>query len=162
MQIYVDADACPKVIKEVLYKAVERVKINITLVADQFMQIPHSQYIKLLKVPSGIDSADEKIVELAEPGDLVITADIPLADQIVTKGAFAINPRGELYTEQNIKERLAIRDMMAEMRNTGLEFGGPPPFNLKDKEKFANQLDRFLTKHLKQSDISSQHKISKL
>jgi len=149
MHIYVDADACPKVIKEVLYKAVERVKVNMTLVADQYMRIPQSQYIKSLKVPSGIDSADDKIVELTEPGDLVITADIPLADQIVSKGAFAVNPRGELYTEQNIKERLAVRDMMAEMRSTGLEFGGPPAFNQKDKQNFANQLDRFLTKHVK-------------
>lgn len=152
MHIYVDADACPKVIKEVLFKAIERVRVNMTLVADQFMQIPHSEYIKLIKVPSGIDSADEKIVELTEPGDLVITADIPLADQVVTKGAFAINPRGELYTEQNIKDRLAIRDMMAEIRSTGVETGGPPPFNPKDKEKFANQLDRFLTKHLKKAE----------
>jgi uncharacterized protein len=148
MQIYVDADACPKIIKEVLYKVIERLKVNMTLVADQFMHIPQSQYIKFLKVPSGIDSADDKIVELAEQGDLVITADIPLADKIVSKGAFGINPRGELYTEQNIKERLAIRDMSEEIRNTGIDFGGPPPFNPKDKEKFTNQLDRFLTKHL--------------
>ena len=140
MQIYVDADACPKVIKEVLYKVIERLKVNMTLVADQFMHIPQSQYIKFLKVPSEIDSADEKIVELTEFGDLVITADIPLADKIVSKGAFAINPRGELYTEQNIKERLAIRDMSEEIRNTGIEFGGPPPFNPKDKEKFQQLL----------------------
>ena len=149
MQIYVDADACPKVIKEVLFKAVERVKVPITLVADQFMRIPQSEYIKFLKVPSEIDSADEKIVELTKPGDLVITADIPLADQVVTKGAFAINPRGELYTEQNIKDRLAVRDILTEIRSTGVDTGGPPPFNQKDKENFANQLDRFLTKQLK-------------
>ena len=149
MQIYVDADACPKVIKEILYKVINRLKVNMTLVADQFMQIPQSQYVKFLKVPSGIDSADDKIVELTEAGDLIITADIPLADKIVTKGAFAINPRGELYTEQNIKERLAIRDIAEEIRNTGIEFGGPPPFSPKDREKFTNQLDRFLTKQLK-------------
>ena len=149
VHIYIDADACPKVIKDVLYKAVERVKVNMTLVADQFMRIPQSQYIKSVKVPSGIDSADDKIVELAEPGDLVVTADIPLADLIVSKGAFAINPRGELYTEQNIKERLAVRDMMAEFRSTGVEFGGPPAFNQKDKQNFANALDRFLTKNMK-------------
>ncbi len=152
LQIYVDADACPKVIKEVLFKAIERVKVNMTLVADQFMRIPQSEYIRFLKVPSGIDAADEKIVELTEPGDLVITADIPLADLVVSKGAFAINPRGELYTEQNIKDRLAIRDIMAEIRSTGVDTGGPPPFNPKDKELFANQLDRFLTKHLKNSE----------
>ena len=149
MKIWVDADACPKVIKEVLYKAIQRVGVNMILVADQYLRVPQSDLISTIQVPSGIDSADEKIVELTEPGDLVITADIPLADEVVTKGAFAINPRGELYTEANIKERLAIRDMMTEMRNTGLEFGGPPPFNPKDKEKFANQLDRFLTKSLK-------------
>lgn len=148
MHIYVDADACPKVIKEVLYKAVERVGVNMTLVADQFMRVPQSQYVKSLKVPSGIDSADDKIVELVQPGDLVITADIPLADLIVGKGAFAINPRGELYTEKNIKERLAVRDMMAEIRSTGCEFGGPPPFNQRDKQNFANALDRFLTKNV--------------
>lgn len=149
MHIYVDADACPKVIKEVLYKAVKRLKVQMTMVADQFMQIPKSEYIKFIKVPSEIDSADEKIVELTKPGDLIITADIPLADQVVTKSAFAINPRGELYTEQNIKDRLAMRDIMAEIRSTGVDTGGPPPFNQKNKELFANQLDRFLTKHLK-------------
>ena len=150
MRIYVDADACPKVIKEVLYKVVKRVKLSMVLVADQYLRIPQSEYITAMQVPSGIDSADEKIVELMEAGDLVVTADIPLADQVVSKGGFAINPRGELYTEQNIKERLAVRDMMAEMRSSGLEFGGPPAFSPKDKEKFANQLDRFLTKQLKQ------------
>ena len=149
MHIYIDADACPKVIKDVLYKAVERVQVHMTLVADQFMRIPQSQYVKSVKVPSGIDAADDKIVELAEPGDLVVTADIPLADLIVSKGAFAINPRGELYTEQNIKERLAVRDMMAEIRSTGVEFGGPPAFNPKDKQNFSNALDRFLTKNVK-------------
>jgi uncharacterized protein YaiI (UPF0178 family) len=149
MKIYVDADACPKVIKEVLYKAVKRVKIEMILVADQYLRIPQSEYIRAIQVPSDIDSADEKIVELLQSGDLVITADIPLADQVVSKGGFAINPRGELYTEQNIKERLAVRDMMAEMRSSGLEFGGPPAFSLKDKEKFANQLDRFLTKAMR-------------
>ena len=149
MHIYVDADACPKVIKEVLYKAVKRVKISMILVADQYLNVPQSEYISTIQVPSGIDSADEKIVEIMQPGDLVITADIPLADQVVSKGGFAINPRGELYTEQNIKERLAVRDMLAEMRSSGLEFGGPPAFSAKDKEKFANQLDRFLTKQLK-------------
>ncbi len=148
MKIYVDADACPKVIKESLYKAITRLKVKLILVADQYLRIPQSEYISAIQVPSGIDAADEKIVELVEAGDLVITADIPLADLVVSKEAFAINPRGELYTEQNIKERLAIRDMMAEMRSSGLEFGGPPAFSQKDKEIFTNQLDRFLTKVL--------------
>lgn len=149
MRIYVDADACPRIIKEIIYKVAERVGIQILLVADQSMRIPESRHIDLLKVPSGIDSADDKIVELTDVGDLVVTADIPLADKVVAKGAFAINPRGELYTERNIKERLAVRDMMAEMRSTGLEFGGPPAFSPKDKQKFANQLDRFLAKRAK-------------
>ena len=149
MHIYVDADACPKVIKEVLYRTVERTKLNMTLVADQFIKTPPSNHIKSIKVPTGIDSADDKIVELSQIGDLVITADIPLADLVVSKGAFAINPRGELYTEQNIKERLAIRDMMAEIRSNGVECGGPPTFNKKDKQNFTNQLDRFITKNMK-------------
>ena len=149
MHIYIDADACPKIIKDVLYKVANRRGISITLVADQFLSTPSSPYIKSIVVPSGIDSADAKIVELTQPGDLVITADIPLADLIVTKGAFAINPRGELYTENNIKERLGVRDMLAEMRNYGLDQSGPPTLNLKDKQKFTNQLDRFLTKNRK-------------
>ena len=155
MKIYVDADACPKVIKEVLYKTVNRLKLPLILVADKTLRVPSSSNISTIKVPSDIDSADDKIVELVCQGDVVITADIPLADQVVSKGAFAINPRGELYTEQNIKERLAIRDMMAEMRNCGLEHGGPPTFSFKDKEKFTNQLDRFLTKILKNKTGSS-------
>jgi uncharacterized protein YaiI (UPF0178 family) len=146
LKIYVDADACPKVIKEHLYKVVRRLEIDMVLVADQSFQIPQSPHISFLTVPSGIDAADEKIVDMVNSGDVVITADIPLADQVVSKGAYAINPRGELYTEQNIKERLAIRDMMAEMRSSGLEFGGPPSFNSKDKQTFANQLDKLLTK----------------
>jgi uncharacterized protein YaiI (UPF0178 family) len=149
LKIYVDADACPKIIKEILYKTALRLNVSVIFVADNFLRIPQSIYISAIKVPSDIDSADEKIVELTEPGDLVITADIPLADQIVTKGAFALNPRGELYTEKNIKDRLAIRDMMAEMRSCGLEGGGPPAFSPKNKENFTNQLDRFLTKMLK-------------
>jgi uncharacterized protein YaiI (UPF0178 family) len=146
MKIYVDADACPKVIKEVLYRTVNRRKIFMTLVADQFLKIPVSEYITAIQVEPGIDSADEKIVELVVPGDLVVTADVPLADKVIEKGGFALNPRGELYTELNIKERLAVRDILAEMRSCGIESGGPPPFSNKDKEKFTNQLDRFLTK----------------
>ncbi len=146
MKIYVDADACPKVIKDVLYKAVERVKVDLILVADQYMSIPHSLYITFIRVPSGIDAADDKIVELITPEDLAITADIPLADKIVEKGATALNPRGELYTERNIKERLAIRDMMAEFRDNGMQGGGPPPFNQKDKQLFANELNKILCK----------------
>ncbi len=149
MYIYVDADACPKVIKDIIYKAVQRLKIPLVMVANQYINHPRSEYITSLAVHGGIDSADDKIVELVNPDDLVITADIPLADFVVKKGAYAINPRGELYTEANIKERLAIRDLMTEMRNSGIETGGPPPFKQKDRELFANQLDRFLTKQLK-------------
>ena len=149
MKIYVDADACPKLIKEVLYKVVNRLHIDMLLVADKLLQVPDSEYIKCLKVPTGIDSADEKIVELVEKGDLVVTADIPLADFVVTNGAFAINPRGELYTERNIKEHLSRRNMMDELRNSGIETGGPPPFNTKDKENFTNQLDKFVTRSIR-------------
>jgi hypothetical protein len=147
MRIYVDADAFPKDLKEILYKAVERVKIPLALVAGKLMRGPHSPYISRLTVPGGIDAADDKIADLAEPGDIVITADIPLADRVVSKGCFAINPRGELYTERNIKERLATRDLLNDLRNNGLISGGPASFNPKDRQAFANQLDRLLTKH---------------
>ena len=144
MKIYVDADACPKVIKEILYKTAERTKLELILVADQYMSVPHSAFIQFIRVKSGIDAADNKIAELVESKDLVITADIPLADKVVTKGAFALDPRGELYTERNIKERLAIRDMMAEFRENGMEGGGPPPFSPKNKQQFANELNKIV------------------
>ena len=149
MQIFVDADAFPGVIKEILFRAVERVHVPLILVANQHVKIPQSEYISSIAVPTGPDVADDRIVEMVRKGDLVITADIPLADRVVAKGGYAINPRGELYTENNIKERLALRDFMDELRSTGTITGGPPSFSPKDRQLFANQLDRFLMKHCK-------------
>jgi hypothetical protein len=147
MQIWVDADACPRVIKEILFRAAARKKVQLTLVANQTMHTPASQYINSMVVGSGFDVADDKIVELLSPGDLVITADIPLAAAAIKKDAHAINPRGELYTQDNIQERLTIRNMLDELRGSGVETGGPPVFSVGDRQVFANQLDRFLARH---------------
>jgi uncharacterized protein YaiI (UPF0178 family) len=144
MKIWVDADACPRVIKEILYRAAERKQVPMTLVANQPLQIPSSTYIDSMVVGAGFDVADDKIVELLNPGDLVITADIPLAAAAIAKAGHAINPRGELYTEDNIKERLAVRNMLDELRGAGVETGGPAALGPADKQAFANQLDRFL------------------
>lgn len=147
MQIWVDADACPRVIKEILYRAAERKKIATILVANQPLRTPPSEHVSSMVVGSGFDVADDKIVELLQPGDLVITADIPLASAAIDKGGHALNPRGEFYTPDNIKERLAVRNMLDELRGAGVETGGPPPIGANDKQTFANQLDRFLAKH---------------
>ena len=147
MRIYVDADAFPKDLKEILYKAVERVKVPLVLVAGKVMRAPQSLYISSLTVPGGIDAADDKIAELTEPGDIVITADIPLADRVVSKGGLAINPRGELYTQDTIKERLTMRDFMDTLRSSGIDTGGPSALNSRDIQGFANQLDKFLAQH---------------
>jgi hypothetical protein len=147
MQIWVDADACPRVIKEILYRAANRKKVQITLVANQPLRIPPSPYIKSMVVGSGFDVADDKIVELLDIGDLVITADIPLAAAAIEKSGHALNPRGQFYTTENIAERLAVRDMLDELRGAGVETGGPQPIGPNDKQAFANQLDRFLAKH---------------
>jgi uncharacterized protein YaiI (UPF0178 family) len=149
MKIWVDADACPVVIKEILYRAAERTKITTTLVANQFLRTPASQYIKMITVPGGFDVADAKIVEECDVGDLVVTADIPLAALVVAKGAHALNPRGELYNEANIKERLAMRNLMDELRGNGVEINGPATFNNSDRQAFAAALDRFIAKQLK-------------
>lgn len=149
MHIWVDADACPKVIKEILFRAAERLQIPMTLVANQHIAVPPSQHIRSIQVGSGFDVADNKIVQDCAPGDLVITADIPLASQVVDKGAHALNPRGEFYTVENIKQRLTMRNFMEELRNAGLASGGPPPLSQSDRQAFANQLDRFLAKHHK-------------
>jgi hypothetical protein len=149
MQIWIDADACPKPIKEILFRAAERVKTSLVLVANRPMQAPASRYIRSMVVASGMDVADETIVRLLRPGDLVITADIPLAALVVDKGGHALNPRGELYDKDNIRERLAMRDLMDELRGSGIDTGGPPPFNQQDRTAFANQLDRFLASQLK-------------
>jgi len=144
MRIWVDADACPNVIKEILFRAAERARINLTLVANQPVRTPPSQYIKALQVPPGFDVADNKIVELTEAGDLVITADIPLAAGVIDKGGHALDPRGESYTKDNIKERLAMRKLMDELRSSGVDTGGPATFGNADRQAFANKLDRFL------------------
>ena len=146
MKIWVDADACPVVIKEILFRAAERTKITTTLVANQFLRTPASPYIKSITVPSGFDVADSRIVEECVVGDLVITADIPLAALIVAKGAHALNPRGELYTEANIKERLAMRNLMDELRGNGVDISGPAVFNLADRQAFAAALDKIMAK----------------
>ena len=146
MQIWVDADACPAVIKDILYRAAERVKCPLMLVANKPLRTPPSPYIKSMQVPGGFDVADNRIVELTEPGDLVITADIPLAAAVIEKGGHALNPRGELYTKDNIRERLTMRNFMGELRNTGVNTGGPPALNHGDRQAFANQLDRFLAR----------------
>jgi len=146
MQIWVDADACPAVIKEILFRAAERVKIPLVLVANKPLRTPPSPHIRSLQVPGGIDVADNRIVELAQSGDLVITADIPLAAAVIGKGGQALNPRGELYTRENIGERLALRNFLGELRNTGVMTGGPASLGLGDRQAFANQLDRILTR----------------
>ncbi len=145
-QIWVDADACPNVIKEILFRAADRVKVQLILVANQALQVPRSPYIRSIRVAGGFDVADNHIVQQADAGDLVITADIPLAAEIVEKGCLALNPRGELYTTENIRQRLNMRDFMDTMRSSGVDTGGPPPLSKADRQAFANQLDRLLAK----------------
>ncbi|HEV2111817.1 MAG TPA: YaiI/YqxD family protein [Gammaproteobacteria bacterium] len=149
MRIWVDADACPKVIKEILFRAAKRAQVQVTLVANQSLRTPASQHIKSLQVSSGFDVADNEIVKQVVVGDLVITADIPLAAQVVEKGAHALNPRGELYTPDNIKARLNLRDFMATLRDSGVNTGGPAPLSQGDRQAFANHLDRLLAKRPK-------------
>lgn len=144
--IIVDADACPKVIKDILYRAVARLQINMILVANQPLAIPKSKYIKSIVVGAGFDVADRYIIDITTPGDLIITADIPLAAAVVKKEGIALNPRGELYTKNNINEKLSIRNLMDEIRGTGQLTGGPSPLTNKDNQKFANALDSFLAK----------------
>ena len=146
MKIWVDADACPVVIKEILFRAATRTGIITTLVANKLLYVPPSPNIRAMQVEKGFDVADNKIVELLEAGDLVITADIPLASQVVAKGGTALNPRGEFYTSANIAERLAMRNLMEELRSTGMELGGPSTFNHADRKVFASELDRFLAR----------------
>jgi uncharacterized protein YaiI (UPF0178 family) len=144
MQIWVDADACPKPVKEILFRVAERTTILTTLVANQFLQTPPSRYIKFLQVKSGYDVADNEIVKRLIAGDLVITADIPLAYEVIEKGGHAINPRGELYNQENIKDRLSMRDFMDTLRSSGIDTGGPATLHSRDIQAFANQLDKFL------------------
>ena len=147
MKIWVDADACPGEIKELLFRAAERVKVKVTLVANQSLRVPRSEYIETLLVRDGANIADRQIVELVAIGDLVVTADIPLAADVVAKGATAIDPRGHLYTEVNMGERLAVRNMLDQLRGGGHIGGGPANFGPKDRQAFANQLDRWLAKN---------------
>ena len=146
MTIWVDADACPKLVKEVLYKAADRVKRDLILVANQPLNVPRSPYITTRQVAAGFDVADNEIVARLAAGDIVVTADVPLADEIISKGGVAINPRGTLYTRNNIKDHLQRRDMMEQLRNDGVVSGGPPPYDKSDLQKFANALDRELAK----------------
>jgi uncharacterized protein YaiI (UPF0178 family) len=146
MHIWVDADACPKMIKEVLFRAANRTKTNLTLVANSFLTYPPSPFINSVRVEKGFDSADNYIVSELSPGDLVITADIPLAAEVVAKQGLAINPRGEVYTENNVKQRLNIRDMNEQLRSTGERTGGPAVLSIKEKTAFANALDRWLAR----------------
>jgi len=145
MRIWVDADACPGEVKELLYRAAKRTQTKLTLVANQAMRTPRSEFIDSLLVPAGMNVADRRIAALVQPGDLVITADIPLAAEVVAKGAQALDPRGELYTEANVGERLAVRNLFDELRGGGQITGGPSNFTAKDRQTFANQLDRWLT-----------------
>ena len=146
MHIWVDADACPRAVKEILYRAAERVQVPLTLVANKPLQIPRSRFIATVRVAAGFDVADNEIVRNLNSGDLVITADIPLAAEVIEKGAHALDPRGEFFTEDNIQERLTLRNFMDELRGAGVETGGPAAFGPSDRQAFANQLDRFLTR----------------
>ena len=148
MHIWVDADACPGVIKDILFRAAERVHIPLTLVANKLLRVPPSPYLKALQVPGGFDVADDEIARRVEAGDLVITADIPLASAVIDKGGHALNPRGEFYSKENIREALDLRNFMDGLRSSGVQTGGPPALSHADRQAFANQLDRFLRKHL--------------
>ena len=149
MKIWVDADACPVVIKDILFKAADRTKIYLTLIANQYIQTPPSPFINSLQVTSGFDVADDEIVKRCNKGDLVITSDIPLAYEIIEKQGLALSPRGELFTAENIKARLNIRDFMDTMRSSGVNSGGPPPLSQSDRQTFANHLDKLLTQFKK-------------
>ena len=149
MRIWVDADACPAVIKEILFRAAERTKTETTLVANQLLRVPPSPYLRALQVPAGFDVADNRIAQEVQPGDLVITADIPLASQVIERGGFALNPRGEFYTPDNIRQRLTMRNFMEELRGSGVDISGPSAFSQSDRQAFAAELDRFLAKRPK-------------
>jgi uncharacterized protein YaiI (UPF0178 family) len=147
LKLWVDADACPVVIKEILFRAAERTGVEVTLIANQPIRVPPSRFINFVQVSSGFDVADNEIVNRLEAGDLVITGDIPLAADVIEKGGHALSPRGERYTTENIKARLNIRDFMDTLRGSGIDTGGPPAFNQNDRKAFADQLDRLLAKY---------------
>jgi len=146
MHIWVDADACPGVIKEILYRVAARTRLPLTLVANQWLKTPPYPGIRAIQVPKGFDVADNHIAESVAPGDLVITADIPLAAAVIDKGALALNPRGELYTKENIRQALDMRNFMDQLRGSGVDTGGPPTFSQGDRQAFANQIDRLLAR----------------
>jgi uncharacterized protein YaiI (UPF0178 family) len=145
-RIWVDADACPVAIKEILFRAAEREQVQVTLVANQFLRTPPSRFVRAVQVPGGFDVADAEIANRVAPGDLVVTQDIPLAAQVIAKGALAVHPRGELFTPDTIAQRLGMRDFMEELRGAGVDTGGPAAFHPRDKQAFANQLDGWLAR----------------
>lgn len=145
-RIWVDADACPKVIKDILFRAADRTGVPLTLVANQPLSVPGSRYIRSVQVAAGFDVADNYIAQQVETDDLVVTADIPLAAEVITRGGLALNPRGELYTEENVRQRLNMRDFMDTLRSSGIHTGGPASLSQADRQAFANQLDRLLAK----------------
>ena len=147
MKIWVDADACPVVIKDILFRAAERTGVQLTLVANHSVRIPQSRHINFLQVTSGFDVTDNEIVKRLSVGDLVVTADIPLAADVIDKGGYALNPRGELYTADNIRDRLNMRDFMDTLRSSGIDTGGPPALSQSDRKSFANHLDKFLSEY---------------
>lgn len=147
MKIWIDADACPNIIKDILFRAAERRQLQLILVANRLMATPPSQFIKAVQVAGGFDVADSYIVQQCQANDLVITADVPLAAEVVAKQAFALNPRGELYTHENIREHLAMRNFMTELRDAGQASGGPSALGQRDKQAFGNALDRFFASH---------------
>lgn len=149
LKLWVDADACPFAIKEIVFRAAERLQVETTLVANQSIGIPPSEFIRRITVRDGADVADDRIVELLTPGDLVITGDIPLAARVVDKQCIAIGTRGELFDDKSVHERLAARNLMEQFRSAGVETAGPKPLSQKDVQTFANQLDRTLTRMLK-------------
>lgn len=144
MRIWVDGDACPKPVKEILFRAAERTQQALILVANRMLLVPRSPWISAIQVPSGFDVADQYIVDQVQSGDLVITADIPLAAAVIAKAALVLNPRGERYDQENIREALALRDFMSELRESGVQTGGPAAFSQSDRQSFANALDRLL------------------
>lgn len=152
MPIWVDADACPKTVKEILFRAAERAAVQVTLVANQPMAVPPSRHVRTIQVSPGFDVADNEIVKRLAPGDLVITADIPLAAEVIARGGHALNPRGELYTTDNVRERLNLRDFMDTLRSSGIDTGGPAALGPRDRQAFANALDRWLARQLRPPD----------
>jgi uncharacterized protein YaiI (UPF0178 family) len=156
MQIWVDADACPNVIKDILFRAAERVRVALILVANAPLRTPRSQFIRAIQVPGGFDVADNHIAEQVRGGDLVVTADIPLAAAVIERGAQALNPRGELYTPDNIRQHLTMRDFMDALRNSGVDTGGPATLSARDSQAFASQLDRILTSYLREQNQNRQ------